>query len=232
MANLSDLTRKDQVFQYLKTRLNAWVDGTELANAEVGGSEGLKRLRELRKDLAEEGTYEIEMRGHPDPDKDIYQYRLTNRVIVKPDIEVLVDRGEVVAAVAHTLAGAETLINTPNVEIRRGAGRVVYDKATDTYVAVYDGPIPLPTLAAGQVDMGVPEAELHKYTSKPSKLEMGVSILCPMCKGIHRAIKEKDPVTGKAAKQGKILGYEEKTRDPRHPSNDCPRCDGWGLIPA
>ena len=48
----------------------------------------------------------------------------------------------------------------------------------------------------------------------------------------HRAIKEKDPVTGKAAKGSKVIGYEEMTRDPRKPSLACPRCNGFGLIPA
>jgi hypothetical protein len=71
--------------------------------------------------------------------------------------------------------------------------------------------------------MGVPEAELHKYTSAPTKLELGRSILCPMCHGVHRAIKEKDPITGKARKNSKVIGYEPKTRNPHKASEECPR---------
>lgn len=70
MANLSPLTRKQQVLQYLKDRANQWVDGPEIANETVGGSEGHKRWRELR----DEG-YPVENRRHPSPRRDIWQYR-------------------------------------------------------------------------------------------------------------------------------------------------------------
>ena len=49
-----------------------WIDGPELANEKVGGSEGLKRLRELRAE-----GHQIQERKHPDPDRDIWQYRIT-----------------------------------------------------------------------------------------------------------------------------------------------------------
>ena len=51
MANKSDLTRREQVLRYLQDHADEWVDGPELANAQVGGSEGLKRVRELRADI-------------------------------------------------------------------------------------------------------------------------------------------------------------------------------------
>lgn len=70
MANLSHLTRKQQVLKHLKDRPNRWVNGTELATAEVGGSEGLRRLRELR-----EAGEPIEERKHPHQGRDIHQYR-------------------------------------------------------------------------------------------------------------------------------------------------------------
>jgi hypothetical protein len=70
MANLSNLSRKELVLQYLLDRKNEWVNGPELANEEVGGSEGLKRLRELRS----EGL-PIQTRRHPDPARDVWQYR-------------------------------------------------------------------------------------------------------------------------------------------------------------
>jgi hypothetical protein len=69
VANHSDLTRKEQVLHRLAG--GDWVDGPELANEQVGGSEGLRRLRELRT----EGAV-IEERKHPDSGRDIFQYRL------------------------------------------------------------------------------------------------------------------------------------------------------------
>lgn len=79
MANLSDLSRKDQVFKVLHDHLGMWIDGTALANEQVGGSEGLKRLRELRIDLRAEGKYAIQQRQHPEPGRSIYQYRLVEQ---------------------------------------------------------------------------------------------------------------------------------------------------------
>lgn len=73
MANLSERTRKQQVLDYLQRHRNEWIDGPSLATPEVGGSEGLKRLRELRL----EGL-PIQTRKHPDPSRDIWQYRLTD----------------------------------------------------------------------------------------------------------------------------------------------------------
>ena len=71
MAILSSLSRKDQVLEALSQARGRWVDGPDLANERVGGSEGHRRLRELRAD-----GYTIEQRRHPDPDRDIWQYRL------------------------------------------------------------------------------------------------------------------------------------------------------------
>lgn len=49
-----------------------WVDGWALCHPGIGGSEGLRRLRELRAD-----GYTIEMRRHPSPDRQgTRQYRL------------------------------------------------------------------------------------------------------------------------------------------------------------
>ena len=71
MTNLSQETRKQQVLSHLRARKGQWVDGPEIANEEVGGSEGHRRLRELRLD-----GYKIPMRKHPDPRRDIWQYML------------------------------------------------------------------------------------------------------------------------------------------------------------
>lgn len=74
MANLSDRTRKEQVLAYLTERMGEWVDGPEISNEVIGGSEGLKRFRELR----QEG-YMVQTRKHPDPGRDIFQYRLVSQ---------------------------------------------------------------------------------------------------------------------------------------------------------
>jgi hypothetical protein len=65
------VTRAQQVLDYLTAAHGEWVNGTELANEVVGGSEGLKRLRELRAD-----GHEIEERRHPDPTRTVWQYRI------------------------------------------------------------------------------------------------------------------------------------------------------------
>jgi hypothetical protein len=41
-------TRLIEVAEYLADRVGQWVPGTEFANENVGGSEGRKRMRELR----------------------------------------------------------------------------------------------------------------------------------------------------------------------------------------
>lgn len=71
MSNRSPMTRGEQVLDRLRQEHGGWVDGPELANERVGGSEGLRRVRELRQD-----GYSIEERKHPDPRRDIFQYRL------------------------------------------------------------------------------------------------------------------------------------------------------------
>lgn len=69
------ITKKQQVFSYLHERLDEWVDGTELANMTTGGTEGLRRLREKRAELALRG-WAIQMRRHPIRARATRQYRL------------------------------------------------------------------------------------------------------------------------------------------------------------
>jgi DNA-directed RNA polymerase subunit RPC12/RpoP len=64
-------TRKEQVLDRLRLTPNQWVDGPDLASEWVGGSEGLKRLRELRGE-----GYPIEKRWHPESKRKIFQYRI------------------------------------------------------------------------------------------------------------------------------------------------------------
>ena len=49
-----------------------WVDGHVLCDPLIGGSEGLRRLRELRAD-----GFPILMRRHPDPNRADHQYLLS-----------------------------------------------------------------------------------------------------------------------------------------------------------
>ena len=67
MKNTKRKTRKEEVLAELKTRRGGWVPGYDLANQYVGGSEGIRRLRELR---AEGRTIEKRTR------KGITEYRL------------------------------------------------------------------------------------------------------------------------------------------------------------
>ena len=71
MANYSDSTRKEQVLGVLKSRAGQWIDGVDLANEEIGGSEGLKRLRELKAE-----GWLIQKRKSQTQGSDQYQYRL------------------------------------------------------------------------------------------------------------------------------------------------------------
>ncbi len=64
------MTSKERVLERLQAA-GDWVNGPELANEVVGGSEGLRRLRELRA-----AGYQIEERRHPDPRRSVWQYRL------------------------------------------------------------------------------------------------------------------------------------------------------------
>jgi hypothetical protein len=66
------LTRRQEVLSVLMASMGEWIDGTMLATAQVGGSEGLRRLRELAFDMG----CEIDRRPHPDPARDCWQYRL------------------------------------------------------------------------------------------------------------------------------------------------------------
>lgn len=62
-----------------------WVEGWVLHHPLTGGSEGLRRVRELRAE-----GHEIEMRAHPDKNRDSRQYRLVQTATPfagRPDTE-------------------------------------------------------------------------------------------------------------------------------------------------
>lgn len=67
--NLSKKTRKEQVLDALRS--GEWVNTVDISNAQVGGSAGTSRIRDLRKE-----GYIIETRPHPNPQITQYQYRL------------------------------------------------------------------------------------------------------------------------------------------------------------
>ncbi len=69
--NKNKMTRKEAVLELLVQNINVWIEGPRIASPEVGGSEGLKRLRELRED-----GHKIETKRHPDPKRDVWLYRL------------------------------------------------------------------------------------------------------------------------------------------------------------
>jgi len=79
MANLGERTRKHQILELLIRERGSWVDGTRLSTEEVGGTEGLRRLRELRAE-----GYRIDERRHPDPRRAIWQYRYVTGPKVDP----------------------------------------------------------------------------------------------------------------------------------------------------
>jgi len=70
----SYVTRRQQVLSRLMADFGQWVDGTDLATRDIGGSEGLRRLRELAGDMG----CEIDRRPHPDAKVDHWQYRLVS----------------------------------------------------------------------------------------------------------------------------------------------------------
>jgi len=65
------LSHKQLVYEMLERNANDWVDGMELLRPDVGGSEGARRLRELRAD-----GHNIQRRLHPDQSHGMWQYRL------------------------------------------------------------------------------------------------------------------------------------------------------------
>ena len=63
------LTRRDRVLAVLEAAAGRWVYGPELANVAVGGSEGLRRVRELYA-----MGYQVERRRRPG--RQGWEYRL------------------------------------------------------------------------------------------------------------------------------------------------------------
>lgn len=67
---MNGTTARERVYNILKAR--RWTPGYELTTPEVGGSEGLRRMRELRSQ-----GWEIQSRRMED--SNAYEYRLVGR---------------------------------------------------------------------------------------------------------------------------------------------------------
>lgn len=78
MVNLSTKTRKELVLDRLRAANGEWVSTAELSSKEVGGSEGIRRLRELRAD-----GHNIERRPSPDKATSQWQYRLVENEAIR-----------------------------------------------------------------------------------------------------------------------------------------------------
>lgn len=260
MANLSDLTRKEQVLRYLQDHLNAWVDGPELANEMVGGSEGLKRLRELRDD-----GHRIVMRPHPNKSRDIFQYKLVVPETIHPSVVGRVtDLGTYVFP--EKAAGSSSPVTSgarpAKPSVAKGETPLRWNDDTGYWEATKEV---CPDCGGVYEDETVhrkgnehrlweekkaqfefeqqqiaidPQPIQYKFTELPTKISMENATLCPRCKG-YRLPERKESV--RRSRTGlKIVTArpaESFTRDPYKPSNKdkspnrCPRCNGFGVVP-
>ena len=225
----SGLTRKELVLQLLLQHKGEWVDGTRIASAEVGGSEGLKRLRELRQD-----GHDIRMRKHPDARRDIYQYRLVTQMIVS-------------SAPSNPIYDAMVRPNSPEAWTPADAGRnfplrknddgsieIVWEvceecggryavradhlvgeehKRWQTVHQTIEGQVAIPE---------TPQPPIYKYREQPVGVKFGDAVVCPRCRGIRRPEK--------MLKAG-LRPADTMCMDPKDHSIYCQRCDGWGIVP-
>lgn len=145
MANLSTATRKEQVLRYLQDHGDEWVDGPDLANQRVGGSEGLKRVRELRAD-----GHRIITRPHPDRQRDIFQYKLVTPESINPVIqERLNQRGPEWTNARCPQCGATAYVPLP-ATCRLG------HPDTAMVVAIPHEPVPPPAITPGMAGREFP----------------------------------------------------------------------------
>jgi hypothetical protein len=220
MANQSTQTRKEQVLAYLTQHANRWVNGPELANESVGGSEGLKRVRELRA----EGK-RIVQRPHPDPERDIWQYKLVveeatpARTAPPPPPDHFGMHYDEASgryqSTVHTLTcidcraeyrtWAEHIQSEPHLRWAREK------QARDANSVKLD------------------QGPQFSYRTKPAKLTFGEAAQCPRCHGVFKTIprKNSDPP---------LMPWEQRPRfdycsDPDDVYKVCIRCNGFGIVP-
>lgn len=261
MANLSNLTRKDQVLRYLQEH-DGWVDGPELANEKVGGSEGLKRVRELRAE-----GHRIITRPHPDRSRDIFQYKLVKPESIHPVIQHRLDElslGELIAAGSPLPEQAVSgpLLPEPSepqpltpagrpfpIRMNKETGMVELTREVCVECGgMYDDDLEHRTTdprhlrwmeqeqkrTEGQLTVGVPEQPPpYRFSKMPERLDLSRMTVCPRCRGYRRAERKYF-----SRKKGDyvVTPAEDFTRDPMKPTikgepNPCPRCGGFGIIP-
>jgi len=212
MTNLSDLTRREQVLVYLRHYANQWVPGPDLANAAVGGSEGLKRLRELR----QEG-HDIRMRKHPDPSRDIWEYMLVEggpAIVFEETTEI----NQPPSVPQHIEPAEKPVYPRPQPMGRPKMGEAIIQKEDGTYEYVPPQPEisqPLATIPK--------QPESFRFTQMPERLDFGSMAVCHRCKG-KKLLERQTP-------SGKHLPADEFCRDPKDRKNACRRCNGFGIVP-
>jgi hypothetical protein len=251
MANFSDLTRKEQVHARLKAQ-GGWVDGSDLATEECGGSEGLRRLREL----VEDDGLNVRKRRHPDPARDIWQYRL-----VPPSLDIPIDdeperppdRYDVVAA----SEGRDPWIPAPE-----SAEPPVYPKPepvpqTRMSSAVHrkeDGTFEyVPPQRPIEQMKALPEPKEEpgeQFSSLPAKIDFGEVAVCPRCKAkTTRGPAKKREVDPETAAKREHQQRRKKMNAAIAPTMvddagtplhrdpvikkfvPCLRCGGYGIVP-
>lgn len=261
MANISDLTRKEQVLARLRAANGGWVDGPEIANEAVGGSEGLRRLREL----ADEG-HNIRKRHHPDTTRDIWQYRLGPPIAAVPAPEEaaeILDSLHTAVKAGHGTDPAvqQQLLSQTAIE---PAEKPVYPKSEpprpqthirDAIKRKEDGtfeyvppqrPIHEPEQLTALPD--TPQPAERKFDALPKgKLDYGSVAVCPRCRSKTtrgRPPKEVDEsALTPAQRRTRERKQKEATRlvdedgvllfkDPfASKSQPCQRCNGYGVVP-
>lgn len=169
----------------LRRNANSWVDGPDLANERVGGSEGLKRLRELRAD-----GHRIQQRRHPNPDRDIWQYRL---VVDSPPPLRSADRPTLDDGQPDHSERLSTAVK------RNPDGSFEYVPAEPTIEPRNRG--------AGPDEGVMPD---FKFTKPPARVDFGAVAVCPRCHARTRKhvfkntneMRHKDPYRPKSYCQG------------------------------
>lgn len=229
MTNLSSRTRKQQVLDYLWDRRNSWVDGPLLATEEVGGSEGLRRLRELRI----EGEHDIRERRHPDPDRDIWQYKLVQPEHSAPTPKPLdLDFEDAKPAyanpateVARREEEAARLLDLPEPEPAPSAWPADHGQTrmSSAVKRKEDGTFEYvpPQRTLGEqltIPADPPQPAGNVFDHRPAKIDWGAMALCPSCKGKIG----KEPLLGD---DGKPVTKHKRRKAP------CPRCNGYGIVP-
>lgn len=210
--NLADSSRKGQVYLYLLIRKGQWVDGPELANEAVGGSEGLKRLRELRSEGEAGGGFRIEARRHPDNFHDIWQYRLVDGPPRKlPPVSAPLGPEPPSYAEYRPLQSTAISPAAP----RLGISDFMRKNPDGGFEIIRE--LPIEPEPEPQIVPTPPQPPFAKYTSEPDHVSFGGTVICPRCHRKGRPMKE----TG-------------LFRDPfykgKHPI-PCTRCNGFGLVP-